>query len=285
VIDAVVVTRDSPELVRQSVDRLVSPLLELVVAVDNGSVEPLRLERRGMRIVRLDPAQGLAAAYNRGADAGSAAFVLFLNDDVFATEESINALADALDRPDAVAAAGRLVDPEGGATQEAYLPRAFPTAFDLAAALLGRQRPHLPGLSDETVAVDQPPGACLLVRREVLEQVGGWHEGFDLWFEDVDLARRLVEVGEVLFVPSATFAHVGGASARRLSRAEVVSRSYGGALLYAQRHLGWRGRAVTAPAYAFVAAGRLLTTRDRESRRAYAGVLRGAARLAFGRPL
>ena len=284
-IDSVVVTRDSRKLVLECLDRLRSPLLERVIVVDNGSADPLRIERSGVKLVRLDPPQGLAAAYNRGAEAGSAASVLFLNDDVFASDDSIATLADALDRPGAVAAAGRLVDPENGATQEEYLPRAFPTAFDLAAALLGRQRPHRTVEAGEPVVVEQPAGACLLVKREVLERVGGWHEGFEFWFEDVDLARRLVEVGDVLFVPSAPFAHVGGASARRLSRAEVVSRSYRGALLYAQRNLGVSGRAVTAPVYGVVAAARLLTARDRASREAYAGVVRSAARLAAGRPI
>jgi GT2 family glycosyltransferase len=289
VIDAVVATRDSRDLVLECVGRLRSPLLERVIVVDNGSVdgtEDALRAREGVQLVRLDPAQGLAAAYNRGAEAGSAELVLFLNDDIFATAESIDALAAALgDRPRAVAAAGRLVDAEDGTTQEIYLPRAFPGAVDLAATLVGRPRPSAPIDDEAPVAVDQPPGACLLVRRSVLEAVGGWDEGFEFWYEDVDLARRLAAEGEVLFVPGAPFPHVGGASARRLTPAEVVSRSYRGALLYAQRHLGLRGRAITAPAFAVAAAARLLTARDEESRRAYRSVLRNATRLARGRPI
>jgi GT2 family glycosyltransferase len=113
--------------------------------------------------------------------------------------------------------------------------------------------------------------------------VGGWDEEFEFWFEDVDLARRLAAYGEILFVGAAAFPHVGGASARRLSRAEVVARSYRGALLYAQRHLGLGGRAITAPAFAVAAAARLVTARDAESRKAYSQVLRDAARLVAGR--
>jgi N-acetylglucosaminyl-diphospho-decaprenol L-rhamnosyltransferase len=289
VIDAVVVTRDSRDLVLECVERLRSPLLERVIVVDNGSVDGTNEalgEREDLEVVRLVPAQGLAAAYNRGAQAGSAELILFLNDDVFATDASIATLAAALEeRPGAVAAAGRLVEPEDGATQDAYLPGAFPGAFDLAATLVGRPRPRPQLALDETVAVDQPPGACLLLRRSVFQQVGGWDEGFEFWFEDVDLARRLTALGDVLFVPGAPFPHVGGASARRLSRPEVVSRSYRGALLYAQRHLGAKGRAITAPAFALAALGRLVTARDSESRRVYAGVLRNATRLAAGRRL
>jgi GT2 family glycosyltransferase len=120
---------------------------------------------------------------------------------------------------------------------------------------------------------------------DVFDAVGGWDEDFEFWFEDVDLARRLQEAGEILYVPTAVFPHVGGASAARLNHAEIVSRNYRGALLYARKHLGAGGRALTAPAYGLASIARLVTTRDAAARRAYAGVFRNAVRLAAGRPL
>jgi hypothetical protein len=287
VIDAVIATRDSRELVLECVEHLASPLLERVIVVDNGSIDgtadALR-GRAGVAVVRLEEPDGLSTAYNRGADTGAAGLVLFLNDDVFASDEAIAELLSALDgRPGAVAAAGRLVDPDDGRTQEEYLPRAFPGPVSLAASLFGRPRPALDLDETAVTAVDQPPGACLLVRRSDFEAAGRWDEEFEFWFEDVDLARRLRERGEVLYVPTAAFPHVGGASARRLSHAEVVARHYRGALLYAERHLGLGGRAITAPAYALAAAGRLLTSRDAAARRASARVLRNALRLVVGR--
>jgi N-acetylglucosaminyl-diphospho-decaprenol L-rhamnosyltransferase len=286
VIDAVVATRDSRELVLECVEHLRSPLLERVVVVDNGSVDGTAEALRDgeVEVVRLDEPEGLSFAYNRGAEAGTAELLLFLNDDVFASGEAIAELAGALEaRPDAVAAAGRLVDPEDGRTQEQYLPRAFPGAGALAASLFGRSRPPLELDAATVVAVDQPPGACLLVRRNAFEEIGRWDEDFEFWFEDVDLARRLRTRGATLYVPSAAFPHIGGASARRLSHAEVVARHYRGALLYAERHLGLGGRAITAPAYVLAAAGRLVTSRDAEARRAYSQVLRDALRLVAGR--
>ena len=288
-IDAVVATRDSRDLVLECVERLSSPLLERVIVVDNGSVDgttdALRMASPGVDVVRLERPEGLSFAYNRGADSGHAESILFLNDDVLASHEGIAALAAAMERPGAVATAGRLVDPTDGRTQDVYLPHAFPGPLALASALVGRPRRRVEPVEDEIVKVDQPPGACLLVRRDAFEAVGRWDEAFQFWFEDVDLARRLHAVGDVLYVPKAVFPHVGAASARRLSRAEVVARSYRGALLYAERHLGLGGRAITAPAYALAAVGRLLTTRDREGRRVYSGVLRDALRLVAGRPL
>jgi hypothetical protein len=286
VIDAVVATRDSRELVLECVEHLRSPLLERVIVVDNGSVDGTSeaLRARGVEVVGLEQPESLSFAYNRGAEAGTSRLVLFLNDDVFATDVSIAQLMEALEgHVGAVAASGRLVDPRDGRTQEQYLPRAFPSSFALAASLFGRTRPPLELDEATVVPVDQPPGACLLVHRDAFEAVGRWDEDFEFWFEDVDLARRLRARGEVLYVPAAAFPHVGGASARRLSRPEVVARHYRGALLYAQRHLGLGGRAITAPAYALAAAGRLVTARDGVARRAYSRVLRDALRLLAGR--
>jgi N-acetylglucosaminyl-diphospho-decaprenol L-rhamnosyltransferase len=290
VIDAVVATRDSCQLVLDCIERLGSPLLERVIVVDNGSTDgtaaAVRARRPDVDVVRLERPEGLSFAYNRGAEAGSADLILFLNDDVFASDESIAGLASALEaRPEAVAAAGRLVDPHDGRTQKAYLPQAFPGPLTLAASLLGRPRRPVQLDDEAIVAVDQPPGACLLVRRRPFEAVGRWDEDYEFWFEDVDLARRLGVVGELLFVPTAVFPHVGAASARRLTQPEIVSRHYRGALLYAQRHLGVGGRATTAPAYALASAVRLVTGRDADSRRAYARVLRDALRVVAGKPL
>jgi GT2 family glycosyltransferase len=288
-IDVVTVTWNSRDMVLRCLDRLNPSLVEKIVVVDNGSSDgtagAVRAHRPGVEVVRLEQGRSLAAAYNRGAEFGSAELVLFLNDDVLATDASIAALAETLrTRADAVAAAGRLVDPETGKTQPEYLPRPFPNPATFAAAFLGRHARH-PALDDTTtVVVDQPPGACLLVRRGAFEAAGRWDEDFEFWYEDVDLARRLREQGEVLYVPSAPFEHVGGWSAQRLTRADRVSRHYRGALLYASKHFGPAQRVATGVLYGLVATGRIaFSPRDREARSAYSGVLRDGLRLASGR--
>jgi N-acetylglucosaminyl-diphospho-decaprenol L-rhamnosyltransferase len=288
-IDVVTVTWNSRDMVLRCLDRLIRSRVETIVVVDNGSsdgtAEAVRDNRLGVEVVRLEQGRSLAAAYNRGAERGSAELVLFLNDDVLATNASIATLAETLrTRLGAVAAAGRLVDPETGKTQREYLPRPFPTPATFAVGFLGRNARQAVLDDERTVVVDQPPGACLLVRRSAFEATGGWDEDFEFWYEDVDLARRLREQGEVLYVPSAPFEHVGGWSAQRLTRLERVSRHYRGALLYASKHFGPAQRVATGVLYGLVAAGRIaLSPRDRDARSAYSSVLRDGLRLASGR--
>jgi N-acetylglucosaminyl-diphospho-decaprenol L-rhamnosyltransferase len=268
--------------------------------VDNGShdatAEAVERQHPEAVVVRLDEPHGLAAAYNRGAEAGSSELVLFLNDDILARRGAVSALVETLVAvPRAAAAAGRLVDPETGETQEDYQPHPFPGVLTFAAALAGldrlwrgnpwtgahRRRP----LDDQvTATVDRPAGACLLVRRRVFEAVGGWDEGFPLWYEDVDFARRLRRHGTILYVPRAVFEHIGGWSTRRLGRAEVVERTYLGTLRYGAKHFGRARRLALGGLYATVGAARAVSTRDRELAAAYRKVTRRALSLVRGSP-
>jgi N-acetylglucosaminyl-diphospho-decaprenol L-rhamnosyltransferase len=300
VIDVVVVTANSKEMVLACLVKLESPSIASITVVDNGSTDGTETTVRkafpAVEVFRLTEPQGLSAAFNRGAERGSARLVLFLNDDVLATERSIEELEHALEgNAGAVAAAGRLVDPDDGSTQLEYQPKAFPTAATFVASVAGLPRlwPRNPWtggslrhpLDDhQTVVVDQPPGACLLVRRDVFEKIGGWDEGYVFWYEDVDLARRLRAHGNVIYVPTAVYEHVGGHSSRRLSRNEVVERSYGGTLRYAGRHFGDWQRRVVGGTFAFTSSIRALMVRrhDPELAKTYRRMGRRAAALARG---
>ena len=125
-----------------------------------------------------------------------------------------------------------------------------------------------------------------MIRRGIFVAEGRWDEDFEFWYEDVDLARRLRDHGQVLYVPSAPVEHVGGWSAQRLTPAERVSRHYRGALLYSSKHFG-RGQCLaTGALYGVVAIVRIaVSARDRDARAAYGNVLRDSLHLLVGRSL
>ncbi len=91
-------------------------------------------------------------------------------------------------------------------------------------------RAFAPGLAHRTVAdpppgqiaeVEQPAGACVVLRRAVWEALGGFDPGFFLWFEDVDLAARALAAGyRNLVVGSAVAQHSGGAAFAQLGENE-----------------------------------------------------------------
>lgn len=299
--DVVIVTADTRELTLDCLATLEDPAVASVTVVDNASADgtAAAIARRfpAVRIVALERPAGFAFACNRGAEQGSAAHVLFLNSDTLAVADAVSTLAEVIITPDsgAVAAGGRLVDSDSLETQPRYGPQRFPTLPALAARFSGLERrwPGNPWTAprrlDEAavVDVDQPAGACLVVRRDVFERIGGFDERYWFWYEDVDLARRLHEHGRVLHVPGAVFRHRGGETFKQWDRERGTRSMFHGALHYAEQHLPRSRQVVFALIVVGVSAARVarLSRREPDQARVHRAVLGAALALLAGRPV
>ncbi|MDX6691913.1 MAG: hypothetical protein QOG15_3370 [Solirubrobacteraceae bacterium] len=299
-IDVVFVAWNARDQVLDCIGHLREPdIVASITVVDNassdGTAAAVRSAHPDVNVIPLPEPLGLAAALNRGARAGTAPFVLYLNDDVLAFPGSVAALLAALrENAGAVAAGGRLVD-ENLVTQAAYEPQPFPSAATLLGRLLGiarlvavvprADRGRASRSSEDVVVVEQLAGACLLVRRSVVERIGGWDERYWFWYEDVDLSRRLSSHGRSLYVPAAAFRHLGGATARRLTRPEGHRRTLHGMLCYAGTHCSRPGELAVALAVLATSVGRAAVRfpTDRPGARLYAEAARDAARTLVGR--
>jgi GT2 family glycosyltransferase len=300
-VDVVIVAADTRELVLGCLDSLRGAPLALTTLVDNasrdGTAEAATQLFPDLDVVRLERSVGYPSACNRGAERGSAPLVLFLNDDVMATEGAVDELVWALEsRPRAVAAGGRLVNPEDLTTQLRYKPKLFPTLASIFVQLTGLERiwPSNPisrrhsgaELDDSSIAsVDQLAGACLLVRREVFDQVGRFDDGYWFWYDDVDLAQRLHQRGECLYVPGAPFRHLGGVGLGRWDRPPVVRSRFHGLMRYASTYFPVGPRLGLAATIVLVSLPRVaaFSLFRPELGRAWRAVLRGAIALARGR--
>lgn len=193
---------------------------------DNASADAtLRLVAacQGARLVAAERNAGFAAGMNSAFRHARGELLFFLNPDCEPAPGSIEMLVAHLrDRPERGGAAPLLVG-EDGSLQREFQLRRFPTPATLAAEILlaGKLFPANRTLADyrcrdldlsAPVAVEQPAGAALLLRRSAFESAGGFDESFfPAWFEDVDLCRRLSTANVVIdVVPSATATHRGG---------------------------------------------------------------------------
>jgi N-acetylglucosaminyl-diphospho-decaprenol L-rhamnosyltransferase len=300
-VDVVIVSADMGEMTLACVAELGSPAVASVVVVDNafdGEQDDERSElARRATIAPLERPSGFAAANNRGVALGDAPYVLLLNSDVLVVDGAIEGLVEALgERPGAVAAGGRLVDPDTLATQEQYRPRPFPTLANFLVIVLGveelwpgnpiTRRYHGAALDERTVqSVAQPAAAALLVRRDALDRVGGFDERFWFWFEDSDLLLRLSALGEILYAPGAVFRHLGGGTFRRWSKAERIRSIHHGIVQYADAHFSRSERGVLGLALLAVSLPRVaLFGRSRpDEASAWRAVARAGAALIGGR--
>jgi N-acetylglucosaminyl-diphospho-decaprenol L-rhamnosyltransferase len=195
------------------------------VVVDNGStdgtVDVVRELFPGATVVE-QPNRGLAAGWNAGMAVASGRYFLILNADAWLTEGSLRRLVAFADsRPEAAIVGPRLLNTDGTLQRSV---RAFPTLWRLATEYLFLRKlaPGSRALNafyaggfahDEVREADFVMGACMLVRREAVEQVGPLDETFFLFSEETDWAYRFRQAGwKVLFFPGAECIHVGGAS-------------------------------------------------------------------------
>ena len=195
------------------------------VVVDNGSsdgtVELVRGRFPGVRVVEAEN-RGLCAGWNRGLEATGTELVLLLNADAWLVEDALTQLVAAADRhPRAAVVGPRLLNPDGSLQRSV---RGFPTLWRLATEYLYLRKlaPRSRALNafygagfdhESERPVEWVMGACMLVRRKTVAEVGQFDEEFFLFSEEVEWMRRATDRGwSVVFTPAARCVHVGGAA-------------------------------------------------------------------------
>ncbi|GIG36105.1 glycosyltransferase family 2 protein [Cellulomonas pakistanensis] len=195
-----------------------------LVLVDNGT-DPEVADRvaaeAGGRVVRTGENLGYGGGANAGARGATQPFLVVANPDVVWEPGSLDTLLDAAARhPDAGALGPALLNEDGTVYPSA---RELPSLTQGAGhAVLGKVWPGNPWTRayqrrQETAGTERYAGwlsgACLLLRRDAFEAVGGFDEDYFMFFEDVDLGERLALAGRPnVYVPSARVTHVGGVS-------------------------------------------------------------------------
>jgi N-acetylglucosaminyl-diphospho-decaprenol L-rhamnosyltransferase len=219
---AVVVTHNALPWIEQSLESVRG---EETVVVDNessdGTVAFVR-ERFPEATVLEQGNLGLAAGWNAGMAVASGRYFLILNADAWLTPGSLARLVEFADaHPEAAVVGPRLLNVDGTLQRSV---RGFPTLWRLATEyfFLRKLAPRSRALNafyaggfahDEVREVEWVMGACMLVRREAVEQAGPLDESFFLFSEETDWCRRFQDAGwKVLFFPGAECVHVGGAS-------------------------------------------------------------------------
>jgi len=244
---AVVVNHDAGAVLRTCVSSLRSEGVAEVVVVDNastdGSVEALVADDPRVVVVCTGANLGYGSGVNRGLAAVGGDYVLVSNPDVAVHGGALDRLRLVLDADPTVAIAGPCIrEPDGSRYPSA---RSFPSMIDAAGhALLGQLAPENPFSrryrmaeihTQVTTSVDWVSGACFLARRDALEELGGFDEGYFMYVEDVDLCWRAHRAGwGVVFVPGAEVTHLQGVSTARRPYRMLVAH-HRSALRFASR--------------------------------------------------
>jgi len=207
----------------------------VVIVVDNASTDSsLTLCQQNfaheprLKIIRNQKNLGFAAACNIGYQAAQSDYVLFLNPDCVLAPDSVAEMLKVLQADANIGmVGGLLVNPDG--TEQGGGRRAIPTPWRSFVRAFGFHRfahrwpklffdfyLHQQPLPTQPIEVEAISGACMLVKRAAVTEVGLWDESYFLHCEDLDWCMRFRGNGwKIMFVPTAKVIHALGVCSRK----------------------------------------------------------------------
>ena len=224
-----------------------------VFVVDNDSKDgsaAMVAEKHGWAtLIANDDNLGFAKANNQVLRQAKGRYILLLNPDTEVEPGALKTLIDFLEaHPKAGIVAPQLLNSDGSIQRSC---RQFPTFTGMLFELIGLSKLFPKGSKmgttfraykmldwehDDEREVDQPEGACLLLRREVLEEVGLLDEGYFMLFEEVDWCYRIKKAGwQIWFTPSARVMHHYGQSIKQV-KARMILSSHRGLYRFWRKH-------------------------------------------------
>lgn len=213
-VSAVVVSHGHAAELERSLPALAPQVDELLVVANlPGSVEHVP---EGTRVLANDGPLPFAANVNRGVAETGGEYVLLSNPDAYPEPGAVAELVRFADAHPRAGLVGPLVLWPDGTWQPSL--RRFPTVlgtFWRRTPLRLLRRPYEHQVSHYGTRPSEPVrgdwllgGACLLMRRSMLDELGGWDAGYRHYVEDIDVAYRAARAGwERWLVPSAVARH------------------------------------------------------------------------------
>ncbi len=206
----------------------------------------LRHPDLSVEVVKPQTNLGFAAACNIGARASQGEFLFFLNPDTELLNDAASALASCLqEHSEAVAAGPMILNTDGTVTRTCrYLPTLWRILLDMSGLdrCVGKYKMTRFTHRDAR-SVEQIIGAALFIRRRSFDEIGGFDERFFIYFEEVDLCKRLIESGKTIwFWPAAQVRHLAGISCEANPvRARMICTLRRSRTAYFRKHFGTRG--------------------------------------------
>jgi GT2 family glycosyltransferase len=223
-----------------------------IIVLDNqstdGSLEYLRPRFPEVNFIENDMNLGFARACNKGLNYARGEYVLFLNPDTLLAENTLEVCLHFFQfQKDAGAIGVKMLDGSGRFLKESK--RSFPSPMTSFYKLFGLARifpkskifnRYYAGHLDKNKnhEVDVLAGAFMMIRKEVLEKIGGFDENFFMYGEDIDLSYRIQKNGyKNYYLAETEIIHFKGESTRRGSL-NYVRMFYTAMSIFVKKHYG-----------------------------------------------
>lgn len=233
-LSIIIVSYNTKNMLRVCLDSIFRYPLTLgrfeIIIVDNDSPdksgEMVRKRYPQITLIQNHRNLGFAYASNQGIRHGKGGCFLLINPDTRLLPDALNIMMQFLDGNTDIGAAGGLMINDNGGEQPSCL--VYPTYTNVLFSrssifnkipFIGKIARNLRALPERITDVDALAGGYLFLQREALNQVGLFDERFFLYVEDIDICKRMKDVGwRVVFNPQSQIIHHWGASASKIKR-------------------------------------------------------------------
>ncbi|HLG34618.1 MAG TPA: glycosyltransferase [Bacteroidia bacterium] len=250
-----------------------------VIVVDNnsvdGSVEMLKKKISLINLIANSSNEGFSKANNRGIRQSKGEYILLLNPDTVVEENTFRKVLQFMDEhADAGALGVKMIDGSGKFLPESKRGLPTPAVAFYKISGLAKLFPHsrtfgkyhLSFLGEDKInRVDVLSGACMFIRKSVLEKSGLLDEDYFMYGEDIDLSYRIQKAGFYnYYFPEARIIHYKGESTKKTS-VNYVFMFYRAMIVFARKHFSsgnafWFSFLINTAIYfraAFAIAGRI----------------------------
>jgi N-acetylglucosaminyl-diphospho-decaprenol L-rhamnosyltransferase len=215
--------------------------------VDNASTDgtPKMVQERYSQVHFIENHEnvGFARANNQAIKQCTGKYILLLNPDTFVDSCSLEIMVDFLEGNSMAGAAGaRLFNPDGTMQISSHpwptLSRELLRLFHLDRILPYTEYPQNKWIKGSAQEVDVLMGACLILRKDILDQIGYLDEDYFIYSEEVDLCYRIQRAGWSLYwIPQAKVVHFGGQSTQQVPT-QMFLNLYHSKIKYFRKHYG-----------------------------------------------
>lgn len=216
-----------------------------IIVVDNASedksVQMIKSKYPDISLIINEHNAGFAQANNQGLATASGKYILFLNNDTVVLDNAFSKMVEFLEKnPEAGIVGCKLLNPDKTIQPScANYPSSHQAIAVLSMFTKGAGAAGFKFSYDRTEKVDVVSGACFMVRREVLEEVGAFDEKFYFYGEESDLCLRVKKTHwQTYFVPSGNIIHYRQSTFNRLPTQQMSEIKTKGSFLFYKKHYG-----------------------------------------------
>lgn len=252
-LSIIIVNYNTKELLKQTIQSVIDNTENIsyeIIVVDNasvdGSVDMVNKDYPQVRIIENTENLGFSKANNKGIKIACGRCIMLLNSDTYVLESCLESCINYMDKYKDIGTVGCKVVLANGKLDHAC-KRGFPTPEASLYYLLKLDKlfPKVKKfgqykmsyvLEDDISEVDSLTGAFMIVRREVIEKIGGLDEAFFMYGEDIDWCYRIREAGyKIMYYPKVKIIHYKGQSSKK-KRLKTIYEFHRAMYLFYKKH-------------------------------------------------